>query len=73
MSESDGWFTSTSSQSGNCVQVNLGGVIRVRDSKDPSGPVLCFTDLEWIAFLEGVRQGEFDLCRRVPAETDSAY
>ncbi|HEV3497500.1 MAG TPA: DUF397 domain-containing protein [Actinomycetes bacterium] len=35
--------------------------IAVRDSKDPSGPMLLFTPLEWRAFLAGVRNGEFDL------------
>jgi hypothetical protein len=34
--------------------------IAVRDSKDPSGPMLFFTLLEWRAFLGGVRDGEFD-------------
>lgn len=48
---------------GNCVEVadNLPGGIAVRDSKDPSGPVLTFTPAEWRAFVAGVRGGEFDL------------
>ena len=32
----------------------------VRDSKDPAGPVLKFTEAEWDAFLKGARAGEFD-------------
>ncbi|GGL42178.1 DUF397 domain-containing protein [Planomonospora parontospora] len=32
----------------------------VRDSKDPDGPVLAFTPSEWDAFVDGVKNGEFD-------------
>ncbi|WP_433247489.1 DUF397 domain-containing protein [Streptosporangium sp. CA-135522] len=44
----------------NCVEVamNLSGVVAVRDSKDPSGPVLTFTPEVWRDFLKGVRDGE---------------
>ncbi|MGW4407159.1 DUF397 domain-containing protein [Nonomuraea sp. NPDC004702] len=47
---------------GNCVEVatNIPGIIAVRDSKDRSGPVLRFAPAEWRAFLDGVRDGEFD-------------
>jgi hypothetical protein len=33
----------------------------VRDSKDPTGPILRFTREEWAAFLGGAKEGEFDL------------
>lgn len=33
---------------------------RVRDSKDPDGPVLVFTENEWAEFIGGVKAGEFD-------------
>lgn len=33
----------------------------VRDSRDPSGPVLYFTPGEWEAFLRGVKASEFDI------------
>jgi hypothetical protein len=33
----------------------------VRDSQDPLGPVLYFTEAEWEAFLHGVKDGQFDL------------
>ncbi|WP_436758134.1 DUF397 domain-containing protein [Streptosporangium sp. V21-05] len=51
-----------SDNSGNCVEVAFtrGGGRAVRDSKDPSGPMLRFTSGEWSAFVEGVRGGEFD-------------
>lgn len=43
-----------------CVEVatNLPGVVAVRDSKDPSGPVLAFTPSVWRDFLRGVRAGD---------------
>jgi hypothetical protein len=53
---------STRSSSTNCVEVGPCdcGEVRVRDSKDPNGPVLTFTADEWTAFTAGVRAGEFD-------------
>ncbi|MEV0429942.1 DUF397 domain-containing protein [Micromonospora sp. NPDC050495] len=49
------WRKSTRSngQGGNCVEVadNLPDVVAVRDSKDPSGPVLAFAPAAWRAFL----------------------
>jgi hypothetical protein len=46
----------------NCVEVGfVTAEIRLRDSKDPDGPVLHFTTGEWAAFLAGVKAGEFDL------------
>ena len=56
-----------SSRSGNggnsCVEVakNLPGVVGVRDTKDRSGPVLAFGPDAWVAFLDGVKAGQFDL------------
>lgn len=45
----------------NCVEVDTDGPdVRVRDSKDPTGPVLKFTPDEWDAFLAGAKDGEFD-------------
>jgi hypothetical protein len=73
MSASDGWFKSSFSGAGQCVEVRLHEGISVRDSKDPSGPVLRFTDHEWTAFLKGVRHGEFDLSPRSQDETDAPY
>lgn len=47
---------------GQCVQVamNLPGVVAVRDSKDPAGPVLVLTRGAWVSFLGAVRSGVFD-------------
>jgi hypothetical protein len=46
----------------NCVEVAfVNGAIVVRDSKDPAGPVLVFTANEWDAFVDGAKDGEFDV------------
>jgi hypothetical protein len=46
----------------NCVEVAfVPGAIAVRDSKNPTGPVLIFTPDEWDAFVGGAKDGEFDL------------
>jgi uncharacterized protein DUF397 len=59
------WMKSSrSSANGQCVEwTELGGGVAVRDSKNPTGPVLVFTRGEWQAFVEGVRNGEADLVR----------
>ncbi|MFI6457369.1 DUF397 domain-containing protein [Streptosporangium amethystogenes] len=43
-----------------CVEVvmNLPGLIAVRDSKDPAGPMLTFSPTAWNNFLAGIRSGE---------------
>jgi Domain of unknown function (DUF397) len=43
-----------------CVEVaiNLPGFVAVRDSKDPSGPMLTFSPTAWTDFLTGIRSGE---------------
>ncbi len=46
----------------NCVEVAfVGGAVALRDSKNPTGPALIFTPGEWDAFVEGAKDGEFDL------------
>jgi hypothetical protein len=54
--------SSRSGSQGNCVEVaaNLPGVVAVRDSKAPDGPLLTFTTAQWAAFAAAVRSGEFD-------------
>jgi hypothetical protein len=56
------WLKSSHSGQDNCVDVCFGtpGVVLVRDSKDPEGPVLAFTRTEWNAFAAGIRSGDFD-------------
>ena len=56
------WRKSETSADGNCVEVAFGDVVvLVRNSKDPSGPVLSFSGPEWSAFLIGARSGTFDV------------
>ncbi|MET8259858.1 DUF397 domain-containing protein [Micromonospora sp. NPDC005553] len=52
------WRTSSRSGNGECVEVadNLPGVVGVRDSKDPAGPVLVFAPAAWRAFVAVARQ-----------------
>ncbi len=53
---------SKSNGASNCVEVRkIHEGIQVRDSKDPRGPVLTFTEAEWDAFLDGATKGEFNL------------
>ncbi len=58
------WKRSRRSGSGgdNCVEVAFAaeGAVGVRDSKNPTGPVLEFTRSEWQAFTGGVRDNEFN-------------
>ncbi|MEU8155565.1 DUF397 domain-containing protein [Micromonospora sp. NPDC048986] len=50
------WRKSTRSNGsgGACVEVasNLPGLVAVRDSKDPTGPLLVFPSGAWRAFVE---------------------
>jgi uncharacterized protein DUF397 len=56
------WHKSARSSTGACVEVaTLERGVGVRDSKDRQGPILVFRFDEWIAFLGGVRDGEFDI------------
>ena len=46
----------------NCVEVAfIDDAIALRDSKHAEGPVLLFTQGEWDAFVDGAKDGEFDL------------
>jgi len=55
------WRTSSASADTACVAIAiLDDRVLVRDSKDPTGPVLEFTHPEWRAFLVGAANGEFD-------------
>jgi hypothetical protein len=58
-----GWRKSRrSGTQGSCVEVRLvDGGVEVRNSNDPTGPVVAFTRAEWIAFVGGAQDGEFDI------------
>ncbi|MBQ1156678.1 DUF397 domain-containing protein [Streptomyces smyrnaeus] len=58
------WFKSSYSnnQGGECVEgARLGGgVMAVRDSKQPQGPAFVFGAEAWSAFVESVKGGALD-------------
>ena len=58
--------SSYSGTAGNCIEViNLGREAwAVRDSKDPTGPMLTFTADEWSAFTFTVKYASADLASR---------
>ncbi|WP_406072036.1 DUF397 domain-containing protein [Micromonospora sp. NBC_01638] len=51
--------SSRSNNGGNCVEVadNLTGIVGLRDSKDPAGPVLAFALSAWTAFVRAAKAG----------------
>jgi len=55
--------SSHSGEEQTCVETAFlaDGSVAVRDSKDRSAPALVYTRGEWIAFLSGAKDGEFDL------------
>ncbi|RLL69368.1 DUF397 domain-containing protein [Streptomyces sp. Z26] len=63
--ETPRWFTSSYSNNGGaCVEVAANfvasrGVVPVRDSKVPAGPVLAVPAASFAAFVSGVAGGEF--------------
>jgi hypothetical protein len=56
------WVKATASNtSQGCVEVaHVQHWTVVRDTKNPGGPVHCYTPHEWACFLDGARNGEFD-------------
>ncbi|UQU64594.1 DUF397 domain-containing protein [Couchioplanes caeruleus] len=55
------WRRSSRCANGSCVEVaESEGQYFVRDSKAPDLPSLRFTAAEWAAFIDAVKQGEFD-------------
>ncbi|MFF8711348.1 DUF397 domain-containing protein [Streptomyces sp. NPDC015184] len=63
--ESPRWFKSSySSNGGQCIEVATNlvaslGIVPVRDSKNPHGPVLNTSPASFAAFVAGVKAGEF--------------
>ncbi|MBI0296957.1 DUF397 domain-containing protein [Streptomyces sp. PRKS01-29] len=54
------WHKSSYSSNGGgeCVEVadNFPGIVPVRDSKDPDGPVLIFPNGSWSAFIASLKK-----------------
>ncbi|MFE2940263.1 DUF397 domain-containing protein [Streptomyces sp. NPDC059255] len=59
------WFKSSySNNGGDCVEVAVNlvasrGIVPVRDSKNPSGPVLGFPAGAFGSFVKGIKAGQF--------------
>jgi Domain of unknown function (DUF397) len=53
--------TRSNGSGGACVEVarNLPGIVAVRDSKNPHGPVLIVNTDEWASFIARLRAGDF--------------
>ncbi|MFE9102850.1 DUF397 domain-containing protein [Actinomadura geliboluensis] len=62
-SDPTSWVRSSySAQGANCVEVSTNArTCAVRDSKNPTGPVLTFTPGAWTALLQAVKTGTHDL------------
>jgi hypothetical protein len=53
-----------SMNNGNCTEVaTIPGMVAVRDSKDPHGPVLFYPATAWASFLSAAGNGSFDSLR----------
>jgi uncharacterized protein DUF397 len=57
------FFKSYHSGTNGCVEVAFMGNILacIRDSKNPKSPILTFSAEEWEAFINGAKDGQFDL------------
>jgi hypothetical protein len=52
-----GWRKSSRSVNTGCIEFTVAGEdVMLRDSKDPTGPVLRFSPMQWRIFLEAVKQ-----------------
>jgi hypothetical protein len=55
--------SSRSNPNGNCVELGRlpeGGGVAIRNSRDPEGPALIYTNDEVAAFIRGAADGDFD-------------
>ena len=55
------WRVARDCDAGNCVRVApRADMIVIGDTKNPDGPVLSYSRAEWVAFVDGIRAGDFD-------------
>jgi hypothetical protein len=53
------WRHSSFCNGGTCLEIAVqGGVIAVRDSRNPEGPVLRFSAERWQEFVGGIKSGQ---------------
>ncbi|RJL32706.1 DUF397 domain-containing protein [Bailinhaonella thermotolerans] len=56
------WRKSSASGPSACVEVAISSNhVLVRNSRHPEGAMLRFTKEEWVAFVNGVHRGEFEV------------
>ena len=61
------WTKSVYSNDNGCVEIAyVDGQVAIRDSKNPGGPKLVFTPMEWTAFVNGVRDALFKPANKEP-------
>jgi hypothetical protein len=62
LSAADWRKSSRSSDQGTGVEAatNLDGVVAVRDSKNPTGPVIVVSPVAWGSFLGAIKAGAWD-------------
>ncbi len=55
------WHTALSCDGGTCVQVAADqNTILIRNSQQPDGPLIEYTSEEWLEFVSGIKNGDFD-------------
>jgi Domain of unknown function (DUF397) len=55
------WRVARDCDAGTCIRVAPHkGMIVIGDTKNPDGPVLSYSHDEWLTFVKGIRQGDFD-------------
>jgi hypothetical protein len=55
------WHRARECETKTCVEVaTSSGMVALRNSRYPDGPVVEYTAAEWLVFLEGARSGDFD-------------
>ena len=56
------WRSAPGDSGGSRVEVAfVDELIGLRNGADPESPILVFTQAEWDAFVEGAKDGEFDV------------
>jgi hypothetical protein len=66
--------SSHSNPSGSCVELaEVPGAVAVRNSRDKGGPALIYPRAAMIAFLRGMKNGEFDALISLSAPARRAY
>ena len=54
------WMKSSRCDSSQCVEVAaVAGDVMIRDSRNPSGPILRVSRADWDAFAAGITHGDF--------------